>query len=121
MQPWSVAYVSVCRNAIGDVSPDPRAEADLEGILDFLAMRESEARAASILDAFADAFELLAAKPLAGRARPGLTGQDLRWWPVHRWLILYDPTSPLTVLHIVHGARSLDRTITGWFDRLDDE
>ncbi len=98
-----------------------RAEAELEGILDFIASRDGEARAAAILDAFASAVDLLVANPLAGRVRTNLTGAELRWWTVHRWMVLYDPAPPLTILHVVHGARSLDRAITGWFGSVDDD
>lgn len=98
-----------------------QAETDLEGILDFIALRDGETRAESVLDSFAAAFEHLAASPLVGRVRANLTGSELRWWPVRRWLILYEPSLPITVMRIVHGARDIDRTITGWFGRTDDD
>ncbi len=56
------------------------------------------------------AFELLAFQPGSGTTRPKLTGQRVRWWPVFKWIVIYDPTaSPISILRVIHGARELDR------------
>lgn len=86
------------------------AEADLDEILGFIAERDGKARALHVLDHLLDAFERLTASPGMGFHRRQLTGTELRWWPVFRFLILYDPqSSPLMILRVLHGARDLER------------
>jgi antitoxin ParD1/3/4/toxin ParE1/3/4 len=86
------------------------AEEELRGILGFIAEESGQARALHVLDALESAFEALAAAPGIGHHRSQLTGTTLRWWPVFRFQVLYDPESrPLTVLRILHGSRDLDR------------
>ena len=53
---------------------------------------------------------LVAFQPGSGTTRPKLTGQRVRWWPVFKWIVIYDPTSsPISILRVIHGARELDR------------
>ena len=86
------------------------AEEELRGILQFIAQQDGIARALHVHDKFLQIFEGIAAAPGIGFRRPHLTGDTLRWHPVFRFLILYEPdTSPLTILRILHGARDLDR------------
>lgn len=86
------------------------AEEDLDEILGFIAERDGKARALHVLERLVDAFERLAASPGMGYHRKQLTGPELRWWPVFRFLILYDPqASPLVVLRVLHSARDLER------------
>ena len=38
-----------------------------------------------------------------------LTGKDIRWWPVFRYLILYrNHDETVQILRILHSARNLD-------------
>ncbi len=86
------------------------AEGELREILRFIADKDGESRSLHVLEHFEEAFDRLAASPGIGFHRKQLTGPSLRWWPVFRFLILYDPREePLTVLRIVHGARDLKR------------
>ncbi|MEM6454500.1 MAG: type II toxin-antitoxin system RelE/ParE family toxin [Acidobacteriota bacterium] len=86
------------------------AEDELEEILGFIAEHDGSSRAERVLVRFLDAFEHLAYSPRMGRRRQQLTGDTLRWWPVARFMVLYDPEAdPLTVLRILHGARDLNR------------
>ena len=86
------------------------AEDELEEILVFIAERDGKGRAEHVLGHFLDAFENLASSPGIGHHKRQLTGRTLRWWPVFRFLILYDPEAePLTVLRVLHGARDLHR------------
>ncbi|MEM1201719.1 MAG: type II toxin-antitoxin system RelE/ParE family toxin [Acidobacteriota bacterium] len=97
------------------------AEGDLEEILAFIVERDGVGRAEHVLGHFLDAFDNLAASPRIGHRKRYLTGDALRWWPVFRFLVLYDPdASPLTVMRIVHGARDLDQ-IFGGTPRLSPE
>lgn len=89
----------------------PRATAELEDILQFIAEASgSQVTAQRMLDAFTRALDQLAVTPRMGRRRPHLTGHAVRWWPVHRYLIAYDPESqPLRVIRVLHGSRDLDQ------------
>ena len=86
------------------------AEEDLAEIVRFIAQSDGVGRASHVLEAFLEAFDTLTFTPGMGYRREHLTGATLRWWPVLRFQVLYDPeTDPLTVMRIVHGARDLDR------------
>jgi antitoxin ParD1/3/4/toxin ParE1/3/4 len=86
------------------------AEDELEEIVLFVAEESGKGRAEHVLGHFVDAFDNLASTPRIGHRKRSLTGDTLRWWPVFRFLILYDPEAePLLVLRILHGARDLDR------------
>lgn len=85
------------------------AEDELREILAFIADRDGAGRADHVLSHFFDAFETLASSPGIGHLKQRLTGDTLRWWPVFRFLVIYDPVAePLTVMRILHGARDLD-------------
>lgn len=86
------------------------AEDELQEILRFIAEDSGVERALVVHEKLADAFETLAASPEIGFRRRELTGDRIRWWPVFRLLIIYDPeTEPLTVLRVIHGAREVER------------
>ena len=86
------------------------AEGELEEVLRFIAEQDGKSRAEHVLVHFLDAFDNLASSPGIGHHKRRLTGDTLRWWPVFRFLVLYDPEAePLTVMRILHGARDLDR------------
>lgn len=86
------------------------AEVELEDVLGFVADHDGVQRALHVHGKFVEAFELLAFQPGSGTTRPKLTGQRVRWWPVFKWIVIYDPTSsPISILRVIHGARELDR------------
>ena len=89
----------------------PVAESELAEILDYIADQSGSRRVVeNVLADFVKAFEELAAAPGIGFCRTRLTGHNVRWWPVHRYLVVYDPqATPLRVLRILHGARDLGR------------
>lgn len=88
------------------------AENELEDILDFITERDGYDRALHILSKFNQAFQLLSFQPGSGTTRENLTGERIRWWPVFRWIVLYDPEAyPVTILRILHGARELNRIL----------
>ena len=89
------------------------AEEELREILRYLMDRDGPARTMHVHQKFLQAFEILTHSPGLGYHRPALTGNSLRWWPVFRYLVLYDPgIEPLTILRILHRARDLDRIFT---------
>ncbi len=88
----------------------PIAQEELTAILDYIAEQScSFATTARVQDDFIDAFDMLAVNPHIGRIMTHLTGNTMRWWRVHRYLVVYDPDqSPLRILRIAQGARLLD-------------
>lgn len=55
-----------------------------------------------------ESFDLLGENPLAGHTREDLTEQDLRFWSVYSYLIVYRPgVEPIEILAIIHGAREI--------------
>ncbi len=96
------------------------AEEELEVILDRIADKDGARRALHIHDKFVKAFELLAFQPGSGTTRPKLTGERVRWWPVFKWIVIYDPkSSPLSILRVLYGGRELDRILGP--EEFDDE
>ncbi|MEM7051875.1 MAG: type II toxin-antitoxin system RelE/ParE family toxin [Acidobacteriota bacterium] len=90
------------------------AEGELEEILFFIAERDGRGRAERVLVRLLDAFDHLTSSPGIGHRKRRLTGGTLRWWPVYRFLILYDPEAePLTVMRILHSSRDLDQIFSG--------
>jgi antitoxin ParD1/3/4/toxin ParE1/3/4 len=86
------------------------AEADLNDILGFIAERDSIDRDLRVYEKFVEAFEALAASPGIGTRKPDLTDDPVRWWPVFRFLVVYDAErKPIDVLRVIHGARDIAR------------
>jgi toxin ParE1/3/4 len=85
----------------------PEAEADLEGIGDYIA-KDNPARAASFVRELKAACQRLAETPGMGVARDKLR-PGLRMFPVRGYLIFYTPTDEgIEVVRVFSGARDLD-------------
>ena len=86
------------------------AEADLVDILEYIADRDGISRALRVHEQFVKAFETVAASPGIGVRKPDLTADPIRWWPVFRFLVVYDAErAPTDILRVIHGARDLPR------------
>jgi toxin ParE1/3/4 len=84
---------------------------DLQDIWDFIAS-DNVAAADKLEDEFFEAFEMLAKRPRMGHARSDLTEQDVRFWPVGKYLIVYRSLKkPLGIVAILHGARDVAEVI----------
>ena len=47
-----------------------------------------------------------------GKDAPNLTGEQVRWWFVFKWAVIYDyENSPIRILRVIHGARDLNRIL----------
>jgi plasmid stabilization system protein ParE len=58
----------------------------------------------------------LADSPEAGRYRKDLTGEDVKFFPVYSYLIVYrHPTKPLQIASILHGRRDVAQLLKGRF------
>lgn len=87
------------------------AQRDLQDITAYLAQDNVEA-AERVLVALERTFLDLADRPCSGHTREDLTDEDLRFWPVLHYLVVYDPNrSPIRVARVLHGRRDVRREI----------
>lgn len=85
------------------------AESDLDAILDYIADRDGPQRSLHVYERFEDAFIKLSQTPGMGATKRHLTGDAVRWWPVFKFLVLYEETGGgVIILRVVHGQRDLD-------------
>lgn len=87
------------------------ARIDLQNIWDFIA-EDSFETADRVLEDFYRAFGQLAAMPGIGHKREDLTKQDVLFWPVHSYLVIYRGESkPLLIVAVLHGKRNLKKVL----------
>jgi plasmid stabilization system protein ParE len=87
------------------------AKADLLKILEYLE-GDNPSAILKVVDALDDAMQLLAENPGIGHLRPDLTPQDVRFWSVFRYLVIYRPdTKPLEIVRVLHGKRDVRRLL----------
>jgi plasmid stabilization system protein ParE len=56
--------------------------------------------------------QLLADNPGIGHLRPDLTPQDVRFWSVFKYLVIYPAdTKPLEIVRVLHGKRNVRRLL----------
>ena len=85
----------------------PQAEFDLTLIWDFIAHDNIRA-ADALLVRIEAAFDMLAANPLAGRARDDLAPK-IRSFPVGNYIVFYLPLSDgVEVVRVLHGRQDID-------------
>jgi plasmid stabilization system protein ParE len=65
----------------------PAAEGDLQHIVEYLE-GDNPAAIVRVIDAIEAAMSLLADNPAIGHTRPDLTAQDVRFWPVFKYLVI---------------------------------
>lgn len=81
---------------------------DLEEIVDYLLIESGPDRARSVLREILSAADLLAENPGAGHSRGDLTCEQVLFWPVFSFLIVYRPeTRPLEVVRVLSGRRDI--------------
>ncbi|MEW6171209.1 MAG: type II toxin-antitoxin system RelE/ParE family toxin, partial [Candidatus Omnitrophota bacterium] len=78
------------------------AKLDLIEIFDFIALDNKKA-AQDMLLKFEKAFKKLGEKPKMGSKRPKWTSRDLRFWPVQKYLIIYqiEDNSFITIVRVL--------------------
>ena len=65
-----------------------------------------------ILDEIEEAFHRVSQMPRIGHRRQDLTKQDVLFWPVGSYLIVYEPDSdPLEVVAVLHGKRNISKIL----------
>jgi len=86
----------------------PLAQADLDGIWDYVAA-DNPAAADRLLERFRDTFALLARHPSVGQARDELR-PNLRSTSVRKYVVYFQCVDErLRIVRIVHGARDVAR------------
>jgi len=85
----------------------PQADADLDGIWNYIA-RDSADAADRVENDLHAAMNLLAEFPGIGHTRRDVGSSDYRFWRVYSYLIVYRVESDaLIVVRVVHGSRAL--------------
>ncbi|MCA9252868.1 MAG: type II toxin-antitoxin system RelE/ParE family toxin [Phycisphaerae bacterium] len=96
----------------------PQARSDLLDITDYMLEQASPERAGYVIAIIREAIEKLADMPGLGHKREDLTTEDVRFWNVFKYYIVYRPeTIPLEVVAIISGWRDVPNELTG---RIDD-
>lgn len=102
----------------------PRAQADLDEIVDWLLDHGSTAKTAEdLLTAVLDAAERLSKRPLLGRCRPDILPDVFRFWslPRYRLLLVYNAqTSVPTILRVLRTDRDLGPILTEMLGDFDE-
>jgi toxin ParE1/3/4 len=90
----------------------PQAALDLVEIWRYIKERSSIAIADRVESVVRQKFGLLAANPEAGHSRSKLTDENVKFFPVYSYLIIYRPeTRPLQVVSILHGRRDVEQVL----------
>lgn len=92
----------------------PQAALDLVEIWRYIGERSSVEMANHVESVILDKFVFLAGSPEAGHRRRSLTDQDVKFFPVYSYLIVYRPeTKPLQIVSILHGRRDVEQILKG--------
>ena len=90
----------------------PQAALDLVEIWRYIKNQASLAIADRVESDIREKIVFLAGTPGAGHSRKDLTGEDVKFFPVYSYLIVYRPqTRPLQVAAILHGRRDVERLL----------
>jgi toxin ParE1/3/4 len=86
----------------------PEAARDLVRIWRYLRHEKSEATANRIESLILDRITFLSRSPGSGHWRRDLTDQEVKFFPIYSFLIVYRPsTRPLQIVAILHGSRDV--------------
>ncbi len=59
------------------------------------------------------ALNLIGTQPQVGHIREDLTSRPIKFWPVHLYLVVYDPAKkPVEILRILHGMRDIEQILS---------
>lgn len=90
----------------------PEAALDLVQIWRYIKKESSIGTADRIESAIREKIAFLAKVPGAGHWRNNLTDQNVKFFPVYSYLIVYRPGSnPLQVVSILHGRRNIEQIL----------
>ncbi len=92
----------------------PEAALDLVQIWRYMKQQSSVAVADRVESVIREKVAFLAQTPGAGHQRKGLTDENVKFFPVYSYLIVYRPdTRPLQVVSILHGRRDIEQILKG--------
>ena len=92
----------------------PQAALDLVEIWRYIKEKTSLAIADRVESAIREKIEFLTGTPGVGHSRKDLTDEDVKFFPVYSYLIVYRPhTTPLQVAAILHGRRDVEQILKG--------
>ncbi len=84
------------------------AKEDLVSIRKYITSEASLRVAQASIKKIVDTFDFLSRTPGAGHLREDLTDDNLKFWSVFSYLIVYDHTSkPIEIMRIIHGSRDV--------------
>ena len=91
----------------------PEAAGDLAENWRYIKKQSSLEMAERVEAVIRDRIAFLAGNPAAGHWRKDLTKEEVRFFPVYSYLIIYRPrTSPLQVVAVLHGRQDVERLLT---------
>lgn len=94
-------------NTLSKVFKTARAILDLDEIWFYIAT-DNIAAADGVIDAIGETSSHLARQPMMGRARPELLFDDLRSFPVGRYVLFYRPVADgIEIVRVIHTARDI--------------
>lgn len=86
----------------------PEADADLDEIWQYVAINSGSSRADALEDELHTAMNRLGEIPGIGHLRHDLADEPLRFFGVHKFLIIYRPEMrPIQIVRVLHGARDV--------------
>ena len=90
----------------------PEAALDLFEIWRYIKEQSGVAMADQVEAALLDRMALLAASPGIGHRRKDLTEQDVRFFPVYSFLVIYRTgLQPMQILGVLHGRRDVEEIL----------
>jgi plasmid stabilization system protein ParE len=92
----------------------PQAAQDLIDIWSFIKGQSSSTMADHVEDTLRARIVFLSKNPGAGHSRRDLTSEDVKFFPVYSYLIVYrSGTTPLQIVSILHGHRDVEKLLKG--------
>ena len=90
----------------------PEAALDQAAIWRYLRRQANLALADHVESVIRNRIAFLVQSPRAGHRRRDLTDEDVRFFPVYSYLIVYRPrTKPLQIVSILHGRRDVEQVL----------
>lgn len=94
----------------------PQAAEDLVEIWAYLCEKASKEVADRVEFTVRERFAFLAENPGAGHSRNDLTAEEVKFFPVYSYLVVYRPgTKPLQIVSVLHGRRDIKQILDDRF------
>jgi plasmid stabilization system protein ParE len=94
-----------------DFNISHEAKLDLFEIQDFIA-QDNISMAEKVVNEIFDVFEKLSKNPFMGHRRSDLTDEDVRFFSIYSYLIIYNATTkPISIIRVLSGFRDIQSII----------